>query len=114
MKQGHRSGGKYVASHTTLIPAAATLADIAEKQPEVKKIALGFIKAGLPSVGGKRRAKITEHPSNLFISVRDNTSTQMMVLYTADTEKTKRTIYRGGKKFGIEVSFVKSTDETKR
>ncbi len=108
MAEGHRSGGKYVASHTTVIPAAAALADIAEKQPEVMKIALGFIKAGLPSIAGKRRAKLTERPGNLLLAVRDNSSMQEVTVYTSDHAKTKRVLYREGKEFGIEVSFVKS------
>ncbi len=105
--KNHRSGGKYGPSHTTVIPAAAILTDIAERQPEVSKISLGFIKAGLPSIEGKFRAKITERPGNLLVSVRDNTSMQELTLYTPEPAKTKRTLYRAAKKDGIEVSFVK-------
>lgn len=109
MKQGHRSGGKYVSNHTTVTPAAGELADIASKQSEVTKISLGFIKAGLPSLAGKRRAKLTDRPGNLLLVVRDNSSTQELTIYTSDSAKTKRTLYRDGKKASIEVSFVKPT-----
>ena len=109
MKKNHRSGGKYTGSHTTLIDAAGELADIAETQSEVTKIALGYIKAGLSSVGGEKRAKITERSGSLLLSVRDNTSTQEITVYTQDTAKTKRALYREGKKAGIEVSFAKSS-----
>ena len=108
MKQHHRSSGKYTNSHTTVIPVAGSLVDIAEKQPEVTKIALGYIKAGLPSVEGKKRAKITERQGNLLVSIRDNTSHQEITIYTSDLAKTKRTLYREGKKYYVEVSFVKS------
>jgi Predicted metal-binding protein (DUF2103) len=106
MKKDHRSGGKYSGGHTTVIPAAAFLADIADNQQEVTKISLGYIKAGLPSIEGKRRAKITERQGNLLVSVRDNITHQEITVYTDDPRKTKRALYRGGLKCGIEVSFV--------
>lgn len=107
MKKNHRSGGKYSSNHTTVIPAAALLTDIADLQPEVTKISLGYIKAGMPSIEGKRRAKITERQGNLLLSVRDNTSHQEIVVYTDDPYKTKRALYRGGLECDIEVSFAK-------
>ena len=106
MKKDHRSGGKYSGSHTTVIPAAGLLADLATMQPEVLKIALGYIKAGLPSVKGNRRAKIMERPGNLLLTIRDNVSQQEITVYTSDTQKSKRALYRGGLEHGIEVSFV--------
>ena len=106
MKKDHRAGGKYSGSHTTVIPAAALLADIATVQSEVTKIALGYIKAGLPSIKGNRRAKIAERQGNLLVTVRDNVSQQELVVYTSDLQKSKRTLYRGGLGHDIEVSFV--------
>ncbi len=106
MKKDHRSGGKYTGSHTTVIPAAGLLTDIADQQPEVTKIALGYIKAGLPSAAGKRRAKITERLGNLLLSVRDNVSQQEITVYSTDLKQSKRALYQGALKFGIEVSFV--------
>ena len=106
-KKGHRSGDKYTGTHTMVIPAAAILADIANKQPEVTKISLGFIKAGLPSAGGVRRAKITERQGNLLIAVRDNTSQQEIAVYTPEMQKTKLALFRDGQKAGIEISFAK-------
>ena len=108
MKKDHRSGGKFAGSHTTVTTAAALLADCATQLPEVSKISLGFIKAGLPSAKGSRRCKITERQGNLLLSVRDNASTQELVIYTEDLQKTKRALYRNGLAHAIEVSFVKS------
>ncbi len=106
MKKGHRAGGKYAGSHTTVIPAAALLTDVASRLPEVTKISLGFVTSGLRSVGGLRRAKVTERGGNLLVSVRDNTSLQQVVIYSADLQATKRALYRGGLDCGIEVSFT--------
>lgn len=55
-----RSGGKYTGNHTTLSPLAATVCDIANKCDVVTKISPGFLKAGLRSVNGQRRVKITD------------------------------------------------------
>jgi hypothetical protein len=106
MKKDHRSGGKYSGSHTTVVPAAGFLVDVAYTQQEVTKLSLGFIKGGLPSIEGKRRAKITVRPGNLLVVVRDNTSHQEVTVYTNDPLKTRRALYRDGLKHGIEVSFV--------
>ena len=106
MKKDHRSGGKFGSSHTTVVPAAGLLCDIAEREKEVTKISLGFIKSGLRSLEGKKRAKVTVRQGNLLLSVRDNSSNQEITIYTTDTHKTKRALYRGGLDEGIEVSFV--------
>ena len=106
MKKDHRAGGKFGGSHTTLIPAAGILADVAHQQGEVRKISLGLITASLSSVNGKRRAKVQKRLGNLLVSVRDNTTRQEIVIYTDDPQKTMRSLYRGGRDEGIEVSFV--------
>jgi hypothetical protein len=106
MKKDHRSGGKFGSNHTTVVAAAGHLCDIAHQQPEVTKISLGFIKSGLRSLEGKKRAKVTMRPGNLFLSVRDNSSNQELTIYTDDTKKTRQALYRGGKEYDIEVRFT--------
>jgi hypothetical protein len=83
-----RAGGKFSGSHTSLIPAAAMLADLAQAQPEVTKIAPGFIKAGLRPTKGQRRVKISVRSGNLLLAVRDNTSHQELTIYTSAPERT--------------------------
>ena len=76
--QGKKSGG----THTTLIDAAEPLIKVAEKLPEVTKIALGFIKV-TPRRTGIRRVKFQRTASGLLMTVRGNTSVQAVRIYTA-------------------------------
>ncbi|MEX0930832.1 MAG: DUF2103 domain-containing protein, partial [Candidatus Paceibacterota bacterium] len=92
-----RSGGKYSGNHTTLIHAAAIMCDIADKCVNVTRISPGFIKAGLKSVQGKRRVKITNRAGALLLSVRDNTSHQEVFIYTNDVHATKLSIAKGAR-----------------
>jgi len=50
------------------------LGDIAQKRPEVSKILLGFIKAGLKSANGQKRVKLIDCEGSVLLSVRDNTT----------------------------------------
>lgn len=106
MSKDSRSGGKYSGNHTTLIPAAAVICDIANQCLAVTKISPGFITSGLKSVNGKLRAKISENEGNLFLTIRDNTSHQEVWIYTDDTQVVKRSIYRAAKSKNISVSFA--------
>ncbi|TRZ64175.1 MAG: hypothetical protein D4Q79_02175 [Spirochaetia bacterium] len=69
-KKDKRSGGKYCGSHTTIIPAATIPADVAHGQPEVFKISLGFIKAGLSPANGQRRVKIIDIDGGVLLSIK--------------------------------------------
>ena len=100
-----RSGGKFNGNHTTLIPAACTVADVAEACPAVTKISPGFIKAGLKSVNGIRRVKITNDKLCLLLSVRDNTSHQEIYVYVNDMQKAKLAIAKGARTAGLNISF---------
>lgn len=100
-----RSGGKFSGNHTTLTPAASLVADIAHACESVTKISPGFLKAGLKSVGGKRRVKITDDGSRLLLSVRDNTSQQEVHIYARDMQSAKLAIARGVRDAGLSVSF---------
>jgi len=100
-----RSGGKFSGKHTTLIPAASVVADIAHNCELVTKISPGFIKSGLRSARGKRLVKITNIGSGLQLAVRDNTSHQLVIVYTKDTKKAQEKIATEATKKGLIVSF---------
>ena len=100
-----RSGGKFSGNHTTLIPAAAIVADIAHACPFVTKISPGFIKAGLRSVAGQRRVKITDDGASILLSVRDNTSHQEIHVYSNDIQATKLAIAKGARNAGLRIAF---------
>ncbi len=83
-KKNSRAGGKYGGGHTTVIPAAGIVADIADLCGAVTKISVGFITSGLRPTKGVRRVKITSDGRSLLISVRDNISQQELRVYTTD------------------------------
>jgi len=105
-RKKHRSGGKFGGSHTTLINAALIVADIADAQCEVTKILASYIKSGLPPAQGQRRVKISDREGNVLLAVRDNTSHQLVVVYTSDSQKTKLAIAKGARNAGLHVSFA--------
>jgi hypothetical protein len=82
-----RSGGKYSGNHTTLTPLAAMVSDVAHADRNVTRISPGFIRAGLHSVGGKRRVKIVDENGAVRLSVRDNTSHQEIHVWTSDKNR---------------------------
>jgi len=100
-----RSGGKFGGGHTTLIPAALIVADIADKCELVTKISPGFIKSGLKPARGRKSVKITDMGSCLKLAVRDNTSHQQIHIYTEDTKKAQEKIAEKATKKGLTVSF---------
>lgn len=102
-----RSGGKYSGNHTTIIPAAAIVCDIAHRCESVTRISSGFIKAGLKSVSGKRRVKITERGGAILLAVRDNTSHQELYVYADDSQGAKIAIARGLRDKKFHISFGK-------
>jgi hypothetical protein len=102
-KKNTRAGGKFGGGHTTVVPAAGVIADIAEGCVYVTKISVGFIKSGLKPTKGLRRIKITPSEGSLLIAVRDNISHQELRIYTSDVEKAKRAIASGAHVEGFEV-----------
>lgn len=106
-----RSGGKYSGNHTTLIPAATIMCDIAHNCKSVTRISPGFIKSGLRSVSGHRRVKITEHGGVLLLSVRDNTSHQEVYVYANDLQAAKLAIACGARDKNLDISFGKQREE---
>ena len=84
---GHLSGGKYTASHTTVIAAAEAPARAAARLESVSKISLGLIKTlrnGPPAI------KFTEECSGcLLVKVRGASSIQEVRVYTTDVDKAR-------------------------
>ncbi|MDO8664610.1 MAG: DUF2103 domain-containing protein [Candidatus Liptonbacteria bacterium] len=107
MSKDSRSGGKYSGNHTTLIPAAATLCDIANACPNVTKISPSFITSGIGSAQGKRRVKIIEDGGNILLSVRDNTSHQEVRVYVSNMHAAKFAIACGARNANLGISFGK-------
>jgi hypothetical protein len=105
MSKHSRSGGKFTGNHTTLIPAATVVCDIANACLFVTKITPGFIKAGLKSVNGQRRVKITDKEGAILLSVRDNTSQQEVFVYSSNMQVAKLAIARGVRNAGMHLSF---------
>jgi hypothetical protein len=91
-RKGQRMGGKFTGSHTTVIAAATEIADIADECSLVTKIALGFIKTGLPSQKGLKRLKIQVTDGSLLLTVRDNIAQQELRVYATDVPGAKRAI----------------------
>ena len=87
---GHLSGGKYTASHTTVIAAAEAPARAAARLESVRKISLGLIKTlrnGPPAI------KFTEEGSGcLLVRVRGASSIQEVRVYTTDVEAAQATM----------------------
>lgn len=104
--KGHRSGGKFGGSHTTVIPVAGFLADMAVKQEEVSRVVVGYIKAGLPPVSGQRRVKFTREEGSILLSIRDNTSHQEIRVQTGDVQNTLLALARAARDRGINISFA--------
>ncbi len=105
MSKYSRSGGKFTGSHTTCIPSAARVADVAVKCDVVTKVALGFIKAGLKSAHGKRRVKITDEGRSLLLSVRDNASHQELRVFASDVCRAQQILKQEIQELGIAVEL---------
>lgn len=105
MSKNSRAGGKYSGKHTTLIPAAATVCDIAHRCPSITRISPSLITGGIRSANGNRRVKITEYKGALLLSVRDNTTHQKVYVYGDDLQEAKLAIARGAREAHLNVSF---------
>ena len=106
MSKHSRSGGKYSGNHTTLIPAACIVCDVASACPEVTRISPGFIKAGLRSANGHRRVKITRDGASILLSVRDNASHQEVHVYATDIHLAIQAIARGSRDANLAIAFT--------
>lgn len=103
-KKTGRAGGKYGGGHTTVVPAAGVIADIAHACSYVTKISPGFIKGGLPSAKGQKRIKIADDGNSLLLSIRDNISHQELRVYASDIERARTHIADEAVKAGFKVT----------
>ncbi len=104
-KKISRSGKKYGGGHSTLIPLAALACDAIDRHPAVTKIAPGYIAAGLTTVRGKRRVKVTSRTGGLLLSARDNTSRQLVHVYTDTPDAVINALTEYLKNDHVEVTF---------
>lgn len=84
---GHLSGGKYTASHTTIIPAADAPARAAARLDCVTKISLGLIKTlrnGPPAIKFLEESSVC-----LLVKVRGASALQEIRVYTTDIEEAR-------------------------
>lgn len=88
----HASGGKITGSHTTIIDAAKAVIDAAKKSDLVTKIALGFIKANLPT--GKKSMKAGEITGGLSLKIRGVNTLQTIFIYTDNPKKVEHLLYQ--------------------
>ncbi len=86
----HAAGGKINHSHTTIIDAAQKVIVIAERLPEVSKISLGKITAGLPT--GIHRLKCIPITGGLRAEIRGSSSKQQLFIYTNDPAATEQSL----------------------
>ncbi|MDX1934822.1 MAG: hypothetical protein SFU56_19665 [Capsulimonadales bacterium] len=91
-KNGHLQGGKFTASHTTVIDAAREPALAASKLDCVSKISLGLIKK-LPN--GEPTIKFAdEGEACLLAKIRGVSYLQEIRVYTTDKQQTREAMYR--------------------
>lgn len=102
-----RSGEKYGGDHTTFIPAAATLADIAAKCVHVTRISPGTIECPRSKSGSRRHVKIIDADHWILLSVTDGAAHQEVKVYVSDAHEAKLCIARGARNQGITISFGK-------
>lgn len=110
MSKDSRSGGKFTGNHTTLIPLASSVCDIVAACEHVNKITPGLIKAGLRSVNGQKRVKITEKDGGILLSIRDNTSHQLVYIYSHNITEAKFSLAKRLRNNNIGIRFTKPVD----
>lgn len=91
-KKSTRSGKKFGGDHTTVVPGAGIIADIALSHRDVTKISVGFITSGLRPTKGVRRIKCMVEPGSLRISVRDGIAHQELRVFARDISQVQKYI----------------------
>jgi hypothetical protein len=86
----HAVGGKINHSHTTIIDAVNKVLVLADRIPEISKISLGKITAGLPT--GIHRIKCIPITGGLRVEVRGTSSKQQLFIYTSDPVQTEKVL----------------------
>lgn len=102
--KGHRAGGKFVSSHTTLIEAAEAIVDAANQDPDVTKIRLGII---IQSQGSTDlRVKFRDEDSGIVLFIHKR-CTQEVRLYTSNVQGVRTRLCRFALNNGYAISFMK-------
>jgi len=96
MAKHKRSGGKIGGKHTSFIPLADEIVSRVLVHPNVTKVIPGFITAGLPTLRGQRRVKLSMHGTALKLSVRDNISHQEVFVHAGSEEDIKKPVHTRG------------------
>ncbi|MEN9337866.1 MAG: hypothetical protein RIQ41_180 [Candidatus Parcubacteria bacterium] len=109
VSKNHLAGGKYTGSHTTVIPTARIVCDIANACQDVQKISLGFIKTGLKS-NGVQSVKIIDECENILLVVKGNTSAQEIRVYASNVHNAKLAIARGARNNNLRIGFRKDAE----
>jgi hypothetical protein len=86
----HLASKKVTRTHTTAIEEVRKVVRMLEKSPEVEKIVLGVIVAGLPH--GEPRLKCLPITGGLRVEVRGRHAKQQLFVYSADSKMTESTI----------------------
>jgi hypothetical protein len=102
-KKQNRAGPKFGGRHTTFIPTAARLADVAVKCEEVTKVVPGVINSGLRSASGQKRVKITEYSKRLVLGVRENANHQEIGIRTENPVRCREILVHFAEEEDIEV-----------
>lgn len=110
VKKSHRSGGKFGGTHTTITEAASIICKIAEACRDVTTISPGVITAGLKSVSGQRRVKLTRQGGVILLIVRGNITVQELRVYASNTQAAMLAIARNARDAGFQISFKVEND----
>jgi len=89
-KSGHLAGGKYTASHTSVIEAAVAPLQAAARLDCVSKISLGIIHR-VPSADPLLKF-LDDSSGSLLAKVRGRASIQEVRIYTSDKDRVMETM----------------------
>ena len=84
--KGHKSGGKIGGRHTTVSEHAIKVVDFAEKLPEVTRISIGRLTAGIKNA--PHCIKLVERSGGLLVKVRGSNTIQEFTIYSNDVRRT--------------------------
>jgi hypothetical protein len=84
--KGHKNGGKIGGRHTTVSEHAIKVVDFAEKLPEVTRISIGRLTAGIKNA--PHCIKLVERSGGLLVKVRGSNTIQEFTIYSNDVKKT--------------------------
>ena len=89
--RGLLKGPKFNGRHSTVIPCAVEVIELAKACPDVTKISLGVI---TPVSNGKRHVKFSETQGGLRMQVRGTNAVQVFYLYSSRPAEVVKEIER--------------------